>query len=65
MARPRDPRTTAALALLRQGWGLRAAAKHHGLAPSTLVRAAQADGITLPRGRRPKQDPGASESPGA
>lgn len=45
--------TDAGLALIRGGLPLRQAALQVGVAVSTLVRACQRAGITLPRGRRP------------
>lgn len=45
------------LALIQGGATVREAAAKAGVAVSTLVRACQRAGISLPRGRRPASEP--------
>ena len=53
MARTESPLTTRGVELIRQGQSLRSVAVLLGLDKSTLVRACQRAGLSLPRGRRP------------
>lgn len=55
MARTESALTIRGVELIRSGQPLRATAQLLGLAPSTLVRACQRAGVTVPRGRRPAQ----------
>ncbi len=53
MARTQSPLTTRGVELIRAGRSLRETALLLGLDKSTLVRACQRAGLSLPRGRRP------------
>jgi hypothetical protein len=55
VSRTESALTTRGVELIREGRSLRDVAILLGLAPSTLVRACQRAGLTLPRGRRPAQ----------